>query len=77
MIKVGRCIRLYKTNGGRKSAVTQMVGNHLSNIGHPGPANYFVGFRDVTKGHHFGLSFGYAWWVEKIRGRNGVYCKDV
>jgi len=49
MVKVGGCIRLYKSAAARRSAVTQ-----LKKLGH----NYFMGFRDVCKNHHAGLSFG-------------------
>ena len=60
MVKVTKGVRLYKTAGARRSAVTQLMKSGI---------NYFVGFRDVTEGHHAGLSYGM---VEK-----DAYCKDI
>jgi hypothetical protein len=49
MVKVTKGLRLYKTAGARRSAVTQMMKTGV---------NYFTGFRDVCKGHPAGLSYG-------------------
>lgn len=50
MHKIGKKgLRLYKSAGARRSAVTQ-----LRKFGY----NYFVGFRDIDKIHPAGLSYG-------------------
>jgi len=68
MITVGRIgIRLYKTAGDRRRAVTQMVRH--------GKYDYFTGYRDANSTHPAGLSFGNKTWMKGTTLTKDVFYK--
>ncbi len=62
---IGKGTRLYKTTGGRKIAIKNLIKS-----GH----NYFVGFKDVNKIYPCGLSYGHAEWVGTKNDIHRVDC---